>query len=148
VSVCHVVTSHCASKLHFSNNFFIIRGPHSNPRAAARKVTVTPTKNAAEALVLQQQDDSIFKTFANAFKDVSSSMNASNKEIGNAMKDASTNLALVNKLMTEEAMSVKVKRIREKIQITKEAIDESNEEDEKVQLSKKLKRAQEEHLDL
>ena len=75
-------------------------------------------------------------------------MNASNKEIGNAMKDASTNLALVNKLMTEEAMSVKVKRIREKIQITKEAIDESNEEDEKVQLSKKLKRAQEEHLDL
>jgi uncharacterized protein YabN with tetrapyrrole methylase and pyrophosphatase domain len=120
---------------------------HQTP-GAARKVTVTPPKNAAEALVLQQQDDSIFKTFVQTFKDVSSSMNASKKEIGDAMKDATTNLASVNKLMTEEAISMKAKRIREKMQIIKEAIAESNEENEELHLRKKLKMAREEYLDL
>lgn len=75
-------------------------------------------------------------------------MNASKKEIGDAMKDATTNLASVNKLMTEEAISMKAKRIREKMQIIKEAIAESNEENEELHLRKKLKMAREEYLDL
>ena len=95
-----------------------------------------------------EPDTNILTDFASAFKDISYSMSSINKEIGVAMKDASKNLSSVSKLMDEEALVMKTKRLRDKISAIKEMIAEASDDEEKAELAKRLKKARSEYLDV